>query len=87
MPVLTPGKPVEQAKPELLVQNKLKPGRYRFQLVVTDTAGLESSPAELVVSVFEPSPAPTPTPTRRPKRPMPRPDVLERVGRPRRRPK
>ena len=79
---------MEQAEPQLLVENKLKPGRYRFQLVVTDTAGLESDPAEMVVTVREPAPEPTPTPTppSGPTRVVLRPDVLteriERVVRP-----
>lgn len=81
MPVLTPGKPIEQAGPRLLIENRLKPGRYRFQLVVTDTAGLESAPAELVVTVNEPAPAPTP-PIRDPIRPVLRPDIVEPVIRP-----
>ncbi len=42
MPVLALGTPVTVADPVLLVENRLKPGRYRFELVVTDTAGLES---------------------------------------------
>lgn len=75
MPVLAPDKPVTVGDPVLLVENRLKPGRYRFQLVVTDTAGLESAPAELVVTVFEPAPTPTPT------RPVLRPEIRERVTR------
>jgi hypothetical protein len=79
MPVLTPGQPVVQGEPVLLVENKLKPGRYRFQLVVADDSGLESDPAEMVVTVRERAPDPTPTPT--PTGPVIRPDVLERLGR------
>lgn len=76
MPVLTPGQPVTQDEPLLLVENKLKPGSYRFQLVVADDSGLESDPAEMVVTVLEPvAPPPTPTPTG-PGRVVLRPDIL-----------
>ena len=51
MPVLTPGKPMTLREPQLLVENKLRPGRYRFRLVVVDDGGLESDPAEMIVSV------------------------------------
>lgn len=80
MPALSPGKPVTVREPVLLVENEFKPGRYRFELVVTDTAGLESAPAEIVVSVFLPAPDPAPEPT--PRRPVLRPDLVERVVRP-----
>lgn len=80
MPVLAPGKPVTVKDPVLQVENAFKPGRYRFELVVTDTAGLESAPAELIVSVSLPAPDPAPEPT--PRRPVLRPDVIERVTRP-----
>lgn len=81
MPELSPGKPVTSKIPELLVENKLEAGRYRFELVVVDDSGLESAPAELVVSVqaagrtketlvIKPDPSvrlsPTPTPTPEP---------------------
>ena len=51
MPVLTPGKPITVREPQLLVENKLRPGRYRFRLIVFDDGGLESDPAEMIVSV------------------------------------
>jgi hypothetical protein len=51
MPTLTPGKPVTVREPQLLVENRLRPGRYRFRLVVFDDGGLESDPAEMIVSV------------------------------------
>lgn len=53
MPVLTPGKPVTVKEPHFLVENKLRPGRYRFQLIVFDDGGLESDPAEIIVSVHD----------------------------------
>lgn len=55
MPELSPGKPVTSKTPELLVENKFDAGLYRFELVVIDDSGLESAPAELVVTVGEPS--------------------------------
>ncbi len=82
MPALTPGQPVTVATPELLVENRFAPGRHRFELVVTDEAGLESLPFELVVTVRRPV--------------IPRPDVIDRpdlsdridvVDRPRPRPR
>lgn len=54
MATLTPGRPVTVQTPELLVENQLTPGRHRFRLVVIDEAGLESEPAELVVTVRRP---------------------------------
>ena len=51
MPTLTPGQPLTVDTPELLVENRLRPGTHRFQLVVIDEAGLESRPAELEVTV------------------------------------
>lgn len=78
MPVLTPGQPVKLDQPMLLVENRLQPGRYRFQLVVTDNAGNDSAPTELVVTVSQP--APTPTPPR--PGPVLRPDVIGPVVRP-----
>jgi hypothetical protein len=63
MATLTPGRPITVQTPELLVENQLPVGTYRFQLVVTDDGGLESSPAELVVTV---------------RRPVVRPDVVLR---------
>ena len=62
--MLKPGVPVTQDSPLLAVDNKLAPGRHRFQLEVIDTAGLVSEPALLVVSV-QALPEPDPTPTRR----------------------
>lgn len=53
MALLKPGVPVTQDTPHLLVENKLSPGRYRFQLVAIDSAGLESAPAQIVVQVNE----------------------------------
>lgn len=57
--------------PQLLVENKFAAGRYRFQLVAIDEGGLESLPAELVVSVLAPAPPPPPPPTQPPPPPPP----------------
>ena len=38
-------------EPQIKVENPLKPGRYRFSLVVVDTAANESKPAEITVTV------------------------------------
>ena len=51
MTVLAVGKPLEQDKPQLLVENKLAAGRHRFSLVVVNTRGVASDPDVLVVSV------------------------------------
>ena len=61
MAELVPGKPLAQKSPDLLVENRLKVGRWRFRLTVVDGAGNESRPAELVVQVAD-APAPLPLP-------------------------
>lgn len=51
MAVLPVGKPVEQDKPLLRVDNKLAAGRHRFALVVVNDKGVESEPVTLDVNV------------------------------------
>ncbi|WP_457391037.1 hypothetical protein [Roseateles sp. P5_E1] len=51
MAVLPVGKPLEQEKPVLLVENKLAAGKHRFTLVVINDKGVESEPVSLDVSV------------------------------------
>ena len=51
MPVLAFNKPVRSGVPQLLVENELAPGSYRFQLVVVDDSGNESVPNDLIVQV------------------------------------
>ena len=80
MAVLALNQPVTQGDPVLQVENRLAPGRYRFQLVVIDTAGLESAPADLIVSVEAPPPPPTP-PTGPFRPPIFRPDRFDRIDR------
>jgi len=53
MATLTPLQPFVTGEPNVLVENKLPPGSFRFQLVCVDEAGNESAPAELVVNVRE----------------------------------
>ena len=50
---LAANKPHRSRTPEVVVENPLKPGRYRFSLVVVDSADNESEPFELAVTVFE----------------------------------
>ena len=45
--------PQRSREPQVVVENPLKPGRYRFSLVVVDDSGNESVPTELAVSVVE----------------------------------
>ena len=51
MPVLVPGRPVEQREPVLVVQNRFEPGVHRFSLVVVDDSGIESEPDVIAVTV------------------------------------
>ncbi len=51
MPKLVPNKTVKTAKPELVVTNQLKAGKYRLRLVVVDDSGKLSKPAELEITV------------------------------------
>jgi hypothetical protein len=51
MPVLTPNRPLEQADPQLLVEDRLAVGRHRFALQVVDDRGRVSQASEWVVEV------------------------------------
>ena len=46
-----PNKPFESPKPTVLVDRGLSPGQYRFRLVVVNTAGVASKPADVIVTV------------------------------------
>lgn len=46
-------KPVETKVPKVLVDAGLKPGRYRFQLVVVDDQGNSSKPSSIIVDIVE----------------------------------
>jgi hypothetical protein len=84
MPVLAPNQELRSRAPSLTVENDLAPGRWRFRLVVVDDDGVESKPAELIVTVrAPPSPPPRPGPTPTPGGPRPQDAVIrERVVRP-----
>lgn len=45
--------PFRSKTPQVVVENPLKPGSYRFSLVVVDDARNESKPAEITVTVVE----------------------------------
>jgi hypothetical protein len=62
MAVFVAGQIVASAVPSVSVDNALKPGSYRFQLVVVDDSGNASAPAMLGVTVRDPSPPPPPPP-------------------------
>lgn len=51
MTVLAVNKPVQQAKPVLLVENRLAAGRHRFSLIVVNERGVASDSMTLVVTV------------------------------------
>jgi len=82
MPQFVPKRAIRSRAPRVTVENQLEPGDYRFQLTVVDSNGIESEPAELVVTVrgrrpFRPIPIPQPDnidlrpfPIRRPGRPI-----------------
>lgn len=55
-------RPVQTRRSSVVVDGGLRPGRYRFQLEVMDSAGNLSKPAILTVSVQAPR---LPTATRR----------------------
>jgi hypothetical protein len=63
MPEFAVGKEVVSAAPMVSVDNPLRPGSYRFQLVVIDDSGNASAPAFVSVSVQQPSPPPPPPST------------------------
>lgn len=54
MAVFELGKPIITKDPRVIADAGLKPGAYRFQLVVEDSAGHRSAPDEVVVIVQQP---------------------------------
>lgn len=52
MPVFKLNKPVVTREPQVLVENKLKPGKYTFRLVVT-IDGVSGKPLERTITVAE----------------------------------
>ncbi len=63
MPVLVPNQTLASRKPTLLVENRLKVGRYQFRLEVVDNSGNISKATVLVVQVRE-APVPPVGPVR-----------------------
>jgi hypothetical protein len=47
-----PNVPVETKTPTVVVDPGLRPGAHRFRLVVENKRGLQSKPAEVVVTVL-----------------------------------
>jgi hypothetical protein len=54
MPVFRPDAPVTTDQPRVVVQPGLKPGRYRFALVVCNEAGERSDASEWIVTIDAP---------------------------------
>jgi hypothetical protein len=48
-----PNRPVETTVPRVVVDAGLRPGQYRFELVVVNTRGQRSEPAVVVITVEE----------------------------------
>jgi hypothetical protein len=48
-----PNKPFESTKPSVLVDRGLKPGQYRFQLVVFNERNQPSKPTEVVITIVD----------------------------------
>ena len=67
MVLLAANQPLRSREPQITVENPLKPGSYRFRLVVVDEAQNESQPAEITVTVVQPT------------RPVLRPEILREV--------
>ena len=47
------GRPIKTEKPSIVVDAGLKPGRYRFRLVVVNQGGRKSKPAFVTVHVVD----------------------------------
>ena len=48
---LEPNKPFESPKPTIVIDAGLRPGDYRFQLVVANDRGQRSQPVEVIVTI------------------------------------
>lgn len=55
MPEFIPDVPIRTIEPRVVVEPGLRPGRYRFRLVVSNAAGDRSQPSEWIVSIEKPS--------------------------------
>jgi len=60
MAVFVPGQEIRSDAPTLVVDGGLRPGSYRFQLVVVDDSGNASAPAFLSMTVQDAPPPPPP---------------------------
>lgn len=49
-----PNRPVATTDPKVVVDAGLRPGRYRFQLVVVGRSGKSSEPTEVIVTIEPP---------------------------------
>jgi hypothetical protein len=56
------GQEFRSAVPTVQVDPGIKPGSYRFQLVVVDDAGNSSAPFFVPVTILAPPPPPPPSP-------------------------
>jgi hypothetical protein len=54
MAAFKPNQPISTDRPFVVVDAGLQPGRYRFRLVVIDTAGNASLPSEQIITILEP---------------------------------
>jgi hypothetical protein len=53
MAAFKPNQPISTDRPSVVVDAGLQPGRYRFRLVVIDTAGNASLPSEQIITILE----------------------------------
>jgi hypothetical protein len=60
MAAFVPGQEIRSDAPIMVVDAGLKPGTYRFQLVVVDDSGNASAPAFLSMTVQAAAPPPPP---------------------------
>lgn len=56
MPTLQLQKPFITTEPQIRIENSLRPGQHRFRLVVVDSNGTESDPADALVTIVGPRP-------------------------------
>ncbi|MEB3362052.1 MAG: hypothetical protein VKI42_08020 [Synechococcaceae cyanobacterium] len=87
MPAFIPNRVISTPSPRVVVDRGLKPGRYRFRLVVRNAAGVPSQPSDWIVTIASPAaPQPDgPRPVERAPAPSPRFPALNRLAGPLRR--
>lgn len=54
MTVFEPNQPITTDEPLVVVDAGLRPGRYRFRLMVINSDGIESLPSEQIITILEP---------------------------------